>query len=142
MSEKDWPKCDCPDCHGDGIVGSDGACCECIKMGCHKWHRLNPPTNDPVVAKMIADYVANTLKVTSPTPPMPNPLTDAEIAETQTRLAQIADEIQGVAGEFAQETPMHDQLDSLADQVRVASARLLTELRRLRGREKVSELCT
>lgn len=36
---------------------------------------------------------------------------------------RIADEIQSVAGEFAQETPMHDQLDSLADQVRALTSR-------------------
>lgn len=33
------PLCDCPECHGEGFIGPDGATCACIIAGCRKRHR-------------------------------------------------------------------------------------------------------
>lgn len=50
--------CNCPVCKGDGLVGPDGECCGCVKMGCKDWHYKNPPTNDPRIREMAALYKA------------------------------------------------------------------------------------
>lgn len=50
--------CNCPVCKGDGLVGPDGECCGCVKMGCKDWHYKNPPTNDPRIREMQRAYEA------------------------------------------------------------------------------------